>query len=108
MQAVDRVECVLETHAVGKCALAFLELLDSRLGVDAVIAVGLAAGEAEDVEALLKLEHICPVEVGQAQVERAVSHLIARVHKRRPGLGVDLAAEVHPLVQTETRDRGRR
>ena len=106
LEALDGVEGVLERHAVGKRADALLEELDRGLGVDAEAAVGLSAREAQDVQALLELAHIVAVEVGEPQVERAVSELVALVHERGPRGGVHRLAEAELVVEAEARDGG--
>ena len=95
----EAIKGVGECHAVGKLALAFLELLHSGLGICAVVPIGLAAGKAQDVEAVLQLAHIRAVEVGKSQVQGAVAHAIALVDQRRPRLCVNLRTQGQPVVK---------
>ena len=108
LQALDGVKGVGEGHAVGQRAHALLEELDGGLGVGAIEAVDLAAGEAQDVQALLELADVPAMEVGKAQVERAVSQLVGLVDKRGPGGGVNCVAQREAVVQPEAGDGGRR
>ena len=108
--AAGLVDCVVgvgEGHAVGEHALALLELLHGGLGVDSEAAVRVAAREAEDVEPLLQLSHVVAVQVGKAQVECAVSHLVAGVNELGPRGGVNLCAKGHAVVDPELCDRRR-
>ena len=106
LQALDGVKGVGEGHAVGQRAHALLEELDGGLGVSAIEAVDLAAGEAQDVQALLELADIPAMEVGKAQVERAVAQLVGLVDKRGPGGGVNCVAQREAVVQPEAGDGG--
>ena len=101
VQAIDGVEGVLEGHAVGGEAHVGLELLHGRLGVRAVEAVDRAAREAEHVERHLQVAHVGTVEVGKAQVERAVTHVIGLVDQHDPGNLVNLVGHGEAVLGTE-------
>ena len=105
VQPLDSIERLRECHAVSKLADAFLEGLHGSLGMGAKEAICLAAGEAEDVQGILELAHIVAVEVREAQIQGAVAHLIALVHKRCPGLGIHSLAERQIVLDAELRDR---
>ena len=75
MQAVDIGVGILERHAIGKQANIFLELLQSGLGVRAKIAVVLTAGKTQNVERALQGLNVGAMEIGHAQIERAVASL---------------------------------
>ena len=91
-EPLDGVKGVREGHAVCEYADALLEELHRGLGVDAVGPVRLAAGEPEDVKALLELADIVAVKVGEAQVESAVPELVAFVDEQGPRRGVHLVS----------------
>ena len=103
MQALDVVEGVLEGHAIRQCSLALLELLYGRLGVYAVVTVKLSAGESQNIESFLQLFDVVTMEVGEAQVQRAVTQLVALVDERHPGCRVDLGSQAHVVVKTKLR-----
>ncbi len=93
MQALYSVKSVLKAHTVGQGPLAFLELLDGRLGICAIIAVCFPTRKAENVEASLQLAYIGPVEVGKAQIQRSISHVIAFVDECRPSGCINVLTE---------------
>ena len=72
----------------------------------AVLAVDRAAGEAQDVEALLKLAHVVAMEVWEAQVECAVTKLVALVHQCGPGSSINDVAQRQTVVEPKARDGG--
>ena len=106
LQAVDGIKGVGEGHAVCQKANALLELLDRGLGVGTVLAVDRAAGEAQDVETLLELAHVVAMEVWEAQVERAVTKLVALVHQCGPGSSINDVAQRQTVVEPKARDGG--
>lgn len=94
VKALDVGKRVLERHAIGEEADVFLELLQRRLGVRAKVAIVDAAGKAQRVECPLQCLHVRAVEIGQAQVERAVTEFVRGVDQRTPCGAVDLVARL--------------
>ena len=92
MEVADGCERVCADDAVGRQAHVALELADTRLGRGSEDAVEVAAEEAQGAKRLLKLQHIVPMEVGHAQVQRPVAQVVRCVDERLPGGVVDIVA----------------
>ena len=99
MQAVDIGVGILERHAIGKQANIFLELLQSGLGVRAKIAVVLTAGKTQNVERALQDLNVGAMEIGHAQIERAVAQFIRGVYQGAPTGDIDGAASGKATVE---------
>ena len=99
MQAVDIGVGILERHAIGKQANIFLELLQSGLGVRAKIAVVLSAGKTQNVERALQGLNVGAMEIGHAQIERAVAQFIRGVYQGAPTGDIDGAASGKATVE---------
>jgi site-specific DNA recombinase len=99
MQAVDIGVGILERHAIGKQADIFLELLQSGLGVRAKIAVVLTAGKTQNVERALQGLNVGAMEIGHAQIERAVAQFIRGVYQGAPTGDIDGAASGKATVE---------
>lgn len=99
MQAVDIGVGILERHAIGKQANIFLELLQSGLGVRAKIAVVLTAGKTQNVERALQGLNVGAMEIGHAQIERAVAQFIRGVYQGAPTGDIDGAASGKATVE---------
>ena len=99
MQAVDIGVGILECHAIGKQADIFLELLQSGLGVRAKIAVVLTAGKAQNVERSLQGLNVGAMEIGHAQIERAVAQLIRGVYQGAPTGDIDGTASGKAAIE---------
>ena len=95
-------------YAVGGQAQVRLELAQGKLGERAEDAVDVAAGEAERGKRLLQLLHVMAVEVGHAQVQRAVAQAKRRIHQGSPGFLVHLVAALELRLGTEGGDGLRR
>lgn len=99
MQTVDIGVGILECHAVGKQADIFLELLQGRLGVRAKVAVVLTAGKTQNVECPLQGTNVGTMEIGHAQIKRAVAQLIRGVYQGAPTGDIDGVASGKAAVE---------
>ena len=106
VQAVDVAERILERHAVCEQADVLLELLKGSLGMRTEVSVIHTASEAKCVERTLQCKDICPMEVGQAQVQRTVTQLVGGIDQRLPAGGIDLVALRQVVMRAEQTDGG--
>ena len=100
-KAFDGVEGVSEGDAVCEHADVLLEELDGTLRVGPIVAIGLATGEAEDVERVLQTADIVAVEVGETQVEGAITHLVALVDEDGPAGQVNFSRDGQAVFDAE-------
>ena len=105
VQVAQGGEGVGPGNAVGGQAQVQLELAQRQLRVGAEDAVHRAAGEAERAQSLLQFQHVVPVEIGHAQIQRPVAQAKRGVHQRRPHLFVHAVGRRHPLRLAERAHR---
>lgn len=99
MQAVDIGVGILERHTVGKQADIFLELLQSGLGVRTKVAVVLTAGKTQNVERPLQGLNVGAMEIGHAQIKRAVAQFIRGVYQGTPTGDIDGTASGKATIE---------
>ena len=102
MQVADGGIRVRTGDAIGGQAQVRLELAQGKLGERAEDAVDVAAGEAERGERLLQLLHVMTVEMGHAQVQRAVAQAKRCVHQGSPRFLVHLFAALELRLGAES------
>lgn len=72
--------------AIGGQTQVQLEATERLFGVSTEDGVAGAVEEPERAQRLLQLKHVVPVEVGHAQIQRAVAQVVGGVHQGRPHL----------------------
>ena len=72
--------------AIGGQTQVQLEATERLFGVSTEDGIAGAVEEPERAQRLLQLKHVVPMEVGHAQIQRAVAQVVGGVHQGRPHL----------------------